>query len=670
MKDKIKIILWICLILSLLLMYSGFVLRFANEKNNNSVVTVADYKEFKMFADKAHMDMGEILGELKDGGVKTIGVKELTLRDLVYRGEVYVRPLGEFLSSLQQGYPDLRNRIEAFIGSSNMNPAGYLAVTRDEPTASFLKERLGRRFYDSQFTTFDIEGQTYFYIKAEIDDELALGLGFDTEEMQKIKQEGFDILLLPRNSPGQNSEYLGEYEKIIRDFEIKYIIFDGHTVAGFPDNLNSVKDIILENNIIFGIIEAATQIRYVEQEGIEELIDGSGYSINRAYIAPESYLLRLGHEELFFQWLRGVVDRNIRFVYVSPLKNVKSSYSENINNTIQAVKSFNSFINSKGFTLDRPIVKLSHQEPSSFFYLLVTLSLLFALLLYLLYLSDFKLKAKSILILAVFGAAAGVILNLVLKTDVAKLLALCAAILYPSFSSLLILRYLKDGSDKKPAVQTAGLLGITLGVNALGMYSIVSALSHISYIMNVDMFRGVKVSFVMPLVLFAVNYLFCFVGYGGIREFITRLFRLKVSYLAVLIFLVGAAGLYLYIGRSGNLGVSVSNIELKVREIFEKLLGARPRFKEFLIGYPALFLLVYLYNKYKRGVIVFIFGLGITIGSTSMINSFSHVFTSITVSAMRTFNGLIVGIIMGLVAVIILDLLIKIFSKNRHFLEA
>jgi hypothetical protein len=232
------------------------------------------------------------------------------------------------------------------------------------------------------------------------------------------------------------------------------------------------------------------------------------------------------------------------------------------------------------------------------------------------------------------------------------------------------LRYLKDGSDKKPAVQTAGLLGIMLGVNALGMYSIVSALSHISYIMNVDMFRGVKVSFVMPLVLFAVNYLFCFVGYGGIREFITRLFRLKVSYLAVLIFLVGAAGLYLYIGRSGNLGVSVSNIELKVREIFEKLLGARPRFKEFLIGYPALFLLVYLYNKYKRGVIVFIFGLGITIGSTSMINSFSHVFTSITVSAMRTFNGLIVGIIMGLVAVIILDLLIKIFSKNRHFLEA
>ena len=93
--------------------------------------------------------------------------------------------------------------------------------------------------------------KTYFYIKAEIDDELALGLGFDTEEMQKIKQEGFDILLLPRNSPGQNSEYLGEYEKIIRDFGIKYIIFDGHTVAGFPDNLNSVKDIILENNIIF-----------------------------------------------------------------------------------------------------------------------------------------------------------------------------------------------------------------------------------------------------------------------------------------------------------------------------------------------------------------------------------------------------------------------------------
>jgi hypothetical protein len=665
MRGKIKIILWVCLILSLLLMYSGFALRFANEKNNNSVVTVADYKEFKRSADKAHMGMGEILRELKDGGVKTLGVKELTLEDLAYKGEIYVRPLGEFLSSLQQDYPGLRNKVEAYIGPENINPAGYLVVTRDETIASFLKERLGRRFDGSQFTTFDIEGQTYFYIKAEIDDELKLGLGFDMEEMKKIKQEGFDILLLPRNSPGSNSEYLGEYEEIIKDFGIKYIIFDGFTVTGFPDNLNSVKDIILENNIIFGIIEAATQIKYVEQEGIEELIAGSGYSINRAYVAPESYLLRLDDEEMFFQWLRGVVDRNIRFIYVSPLKNIKSSYSENINSTIQAVKSFNSFIASKGYTLDRPIVKLSSRVLSSFFYLVVTLSLLFAGLLYLLYLPGVRLGTKSILVLTVLGAASGIVLNLVLKADIAKPLALCAAILYPSFSSLLILRCLKNGSGKKTAVQIVGLLGIMLGVNALGMYSIVSTLSHISYTMNVDMFRGVKVSFVIPLVLFAVNYMFCFVGYGRVREFIIKLFKLKVTYLAALIFLVGAAGLYLYIGRSGNLGVSASSLELKVREIFEKLLGARPRFKEFLIGYPALFLLVYLYNKYKKEVIVFILGMGVAVGSISMINSFSHVFTAITVSAARTFNGLVIGIIAGTAAVIVLDLLIKIFLEHR-----
>jgi hypothetical protein len=665
MRGKIKIILWVCLILSLLLMYSGFALRFANEKNNNSVVTVADYKEFKMSADKGHMGMGGILRELKDGGVKTLGVKELTLEDLAYRGEIYVRSLGEFLSSLQQDYPGLRNKVEAYIGPENINPAGYLAGTRDETIASFLKERLGRRFDGSQFTTFDIEEQTYFYIKAEIDDELKLGLGFDMEEMKKIKQEGFDILLLPRNSPGSNSEYLGEYEEIIKDFGIKYIIFDGFTVTGFPDNLNSVKDIILENNIIFGIIEAATQIKYVEQEGIEELIAGSGYSINRAYVAPESYLLRLDDEEMFFQWLRGVVDRNIRFIYVSPLKNIKSSYSENINSTIQAVKSFNSFIASKGYTLDRPIVKLSSRVPSSFFYLVVTLSLLFAGLLYLLYLPGVRLGTKSILVLTVLGAASGIVLNLVLKADIAKPLALCAAILYPSFSSLLILRYLKNGSGKKTAVQIVGLLGIMLGVNALGMYSIVSTLSHISYTMNVDMFRGVKVSFVIPLVLFAVNYIFCFVGYGRVREFIIKLFKLKVTYLAALIFLIGAVGLYLYIGRSGNLGVSASSLELKVREIFEKLLGARPRFKEFLIGYPALFLLVYLYNKYKKEVIVFILGMGVAVGSISMINSFSHVFTAITVSAARTFNGLVIGIIAGTAAVIVLDLLIKIFLEHR-----
>jgi len=56
------------------------------------------------------------------------------------------------------------------------------------------------------------------------------------------------------------------------------------------------------------------------------------------------------------------------------------------------------------------------------------------------------------------------------------------------------------------------------------------------------------------------------------------------SYLVLLLFFLAAGAGYYYIGRSGNNLVSVSGLELKLREILEGNLLARPRFKEIIIG--------------------------------------------------------------------------------------
>jgi len=123
-------------------------------------------------------------------------------------------------------------------------------------------------------------------------------------------------------------------------------------------------------------------------------------------------------------------------------------------------------------------------------------------------------------------------------------------------------------------------------------------------------------------------------------------------------------GLYLYIARSGNTsGVSVSSLELRTREILETVFIARPRFKEIIIGYPALFALVYLYHKYKQEAIVFILGLGVVMGSISMVNSFSHVFTAVTISAQRTLAGLIIGIVIGLLTLLAIWLGERLYQR-------
>jgi H+/Cl- antiporter ClcA len=109
--------------------------------------------------------------------------------------------------------------------------------------------------------------------------------------------------------------------------------------------------------------------------------------------------------------------------------------------------------------------------------------------------------------------------------------------------------------------------------------------------------------------------------------------------------------------------VAVSELELRLREVLETIFMARPRFKEILIGYPAILSLVYLYRRYPFKELVLILGLGAMMGTISIVNSFSHVFTAITISASRTLAGLWVGIVIGLGVLLGIWILEKIWEK-------
>lgn len=660
MNKRTKAVFWAALALMLLLMSPGFILRFTNENNNKSVITAADYNEFLKASQKAHISFDELMGEFKQNGVKILAVKEVTLEELIFNGKIFVSTVGEYLSTAQAFTPEQAEKTREIRNSIGMEPAGHLIISRDKETTGFLRERLGRRFDKSQLEMFETDGQAFFHVKAELDWQLKEGLGFDEQVLVKIKDKGFDIILRPKDSYGDNTEFIDEYTEIIKKFNVKYLIFDGVSVPGYPDNLSVMEQVVKDNDLLFGIIESPDQIRYIEQSGINDLISNTGYSINRVYSAPESYLLRLNSEELFYQWIRGVIDRNIRIVYVNPLKVKNLSYRENINDTLYAIKIFNQFISNRGYYIDKPLQRLSSRFPSTLHYFIVSMSLVLAGILYLTYLFDSRLKLKAAVLLFVIGIAGSLALIFVMPFKPPKPLALAAAILYPTFSTLMVLRFIRHNTEKSLVVQVMSSLGLLIGINAIGMYSVVSTLSDIRFIMNVDIFKGVKISLIMPLMLFFVNYVFCFAGYDRILSYLSRISRIYMTYLAAAIIGIGGMAFYLYVARSGNdMGATVPDFELRIREIFEKTLLARPRLKEFGIGYPALFLLIYFYKRFRKDVFPFVFGAAVVIGSVSMVNSFCHVFTAISISALRTLYGLILGVITGVGAVIAFVLIEK-----------
>ena len=675
--------LWVLLALTLVLSYSGIQLRTSNEANNKAVVTAIDYREFQRSANSANMDLNDVLQRLKQGGVNTVALSEVTLRDLAYTGDLVVSSYGDFASQTRTLSPEVWAQAQKVIGSTFISPSNLAAVTSDPATATFLKERLSTRFLPRELIIFDSNGKSYFIINAQLNTinaeaspadknkpvskDLDARLGFDEKVLAALHADGFNIILRPGQNTGSNTVYEAEYDRLVTAYGVKDLIFTGNDVAGAPDNLGWIEDLINKHNLIVGIIEAPTQLQYVQQNGLDDVMKATAYSVNRVYSSTNDEF-GISVDERYYRWVRAVIDRGIRIVYIVPFKDQKVSFSQNLNNTVDMVTKFHATITTKGFSIDKPLNNLDESIPGPIHRLMVSLSLLLSGTIYLLYL--FKPKRKPVwlagwLLAGTLGCLGA---NLVLSADFSKLYALTAAILYPSLSSLVLMMYLKQNREKPLVVQILISLGIILGINGLGMYTVPTSLADIRYIMNVFIFTGVKLAFLVPLLLFLVNYVSCMVGFSDFKDNAIKFLFAKPNYLVLVLLIVGGAAGYYYLGRSGNAVVSVSGLEIKTREILEGIFLARPRFKELLVGYPALFVMVYWYRKYKQDLILLVLGVGVMMGSISMVNSFCHVFTAVTVSINRTLGGLLLGVLVGIGALVIIKMgewLVSKFTVDR-----
>ncbi len=665
--------LWLLLIITLIASFTGLTIRMANEAQNKSLVLTIDYREFVQTAAKANHNLDEVLADLQDSKLNWVSVKETSLRDLEFAGKAEVHTFADIKAKIMnENIRDWKVVLDQ-INPDSISPANLTMVTSHAETIAFLQDNLSRRYQGDEVVNFSLGDQEYFVINTQIlppvkskDEEVPQDvlIGFDTDLMDKLKDQGFEIVLSPGNSTGTNLQYIDDYAQILEDYDIEYLVINGE-VSGFPDNLDKMKKLVEDYKLIVGLIEMPVQLGFLEQNGLPELIEDTDYPVNRVYSSRnDEYLKQV--DERYYRWVRGVVDRGIRIVHVVPFQNTKLHYSENLEDTIEVIGRFHETMQAKGYQINAPLKILSAEKPGQVHQVMVGLSLLFALLLYLVYL--LKLKRKTILALFAIGAMGILGLSLGLASDFSKLYALGAAILYPILSSLLLLIYLRDNGTHSLFRQVLTSLAIILGVNALGMYTIVTSLADIRFIMNIEYFRGVKLAFLIPLLMFLINYFAVFSGEAGLVNYLDANLRKKPNYFILILLGMGLLAMYYYIGRSGHTaGVSVSSYELRLREILESIFMARPRFKEILIGYPALLLMVYLYRKYRAELITLIFGLGVMMGSISMVNSFAHVFTAVTISINRTLAGLITGLIIALIAlagVIILEKLYYFIRKK------
>lgn len=357
---------------------------------------------------------------------------------------------------------------------------------------------------------------------------------------------------------------------------------------------------------LLGVVEFAEPLAL--PQGVES-------QLVRAHAIKSRELERLALVGALERWERAVQERHIRLLWVTEHERF-AYYLERLSDRLQRL----------GFTLDRPLPP--EMLKNSPVYLAIGLGFV-ALLLFLLE-RFWKLSWGSLLAVGSVGGLAFALWGASDLWGARQALALTIAAITPG-ALILLLKERLEGWRLWLAV-SLGSIGAGLAIGAL--------LSDTAHFLKVAEFRGVKIALITPSLLVIATELL-----SGPRA---SALRAELRRGAWVVPLLGLAVLFLVLERSGNLPlIAVARWEEALREHLENLFIARPRFKEFLIGHPALFLWRAPTMAQSKLLSLSLLALG-ALGQASIINTFAHLHTPLALSLWRTLNGLILGAVVGL----------------------
>ena len=479
-------------------------------------------------------------------------------------------------------------------------------------TESRLTEKLKQRGLDLLLFEYDLA----------TDEELRVPPG-----LKEYRQAGIELGLEIRNVQMADEADFDGLIGLMNAVEPSYLLLRAPVKAQLPEAL---KDRIARSDVFLGTVE------FRDGTITRNLVKSGASNHLRLHRVFQEEVGTLTSTERVARYVRAVEERNIGVIeYRLPLN---SELSQLLND----LDSIRNELASKGYEaveVDR--ARGAGGGPRTPFWLsLLLIVSASGLGLHLLFLDEklpWLVFATGITVI-IAGAAVGLYLFPILTKQAA---ALAIAVGSPVAG----LRLLKDygltfREEKFPGTTYLDFLGLSIFSSFTGLV-VSSLLLDNLFVFKLYQFRGVKVSLFLPLLFLVLT-----AAYLG--QF--RISQIDFSYSKLL---AGGLllGLFLFLlVRSGNFNfLRSTDIEEAIRRWLDANLLVRPRFKEFLIGHPAMIAWLYLTGRYEKSfqfckLTFFLLGF---IGQISIINTFVHVHTPVTISLIRTANGLVGGIILG-----------------------
>ena len=693
-----------CLLLASLIIAN----RWSVEAKNKTYDIVLDYEELCLLAGQSDKDIAWWLSFYKSLGISSVGLTEESLTSLMVNSpyEVTATVMDIVLqdASWDTQYP------QPFIDAVEQH--GYdrydvLVEGCGKEAVDFLTHALSQRLPADKVLTYQQEDRVYLLLDGSVEDALYhstsytdtdgksftkrtsvvssklmyLSLGLLPEKVAQLQSAAMDIV--PRTM-GYNGHNDTAYARaVVADYEAygitpAYLIAGGDAILGCDDGIDWVLDYVTENNITLGLIEQSTQRENLMQTGASALVAATDYHAVRVFSVWDYIQYRYGYygyagaEEIVNSLYRAVTERNIRLIYFKPVKYTDNNFEYVTDPAVyeELFRSLDERLSRHGFTLGTASV-MENYQPSSLLLLAAGLAAgLGGALLPSLFL---PIKRKWTYLLAAAAVVCVTGAWYVIPNTFRLLASFSSAVVFACLATAFFLRAAKGSPDtslRSVLLCGSGILCASVLMAFAGGLMTAAPLSSTDFMLELGIFRGVKLAQLLPLAFFCLlffSYYDIFQRDGHentlrLRD-VTAVLRWSPNLVSLLLVAVlGLAGYY-YLARTGHeTDVSISTVELMLRNRLEDWLIARPRTKEFLIAFPAVMLTVYS-AAHRRPFWVALFGLAGTIGMTSVCNTFMHIRTPLYLGFARTGYSLLFGLILGAVYVTVFDFLCRLWDR-------
>ncbi len=612
--------------LSLGLVFTTFILskRISLEKRFKTIEIACDFDDVRNLAAISGKSVREVFGDLKAVGITTIGIKEATISNLE-KFQLVTVASGSDIEKWRYLYRRVPNFLEA--QQIENNPDYVYTFCRNPSMGSFIKDSLVAKLPRGAATGTFV-GKYYLIIaRAKKISAKRIHLGFFSDEINFVKAMGMRFVLRPASDSYVNEKW---EEKILSQFSgdksLSGVLIDGDKTPVAPEIFSHI---LKKNKLLLGTVE------FTKPEGLEKTVSNLGLTFLCFSPKGENNLDKIDAIS------RSARERDIQMVYLHP---GKDSYND-----------FLSFTGSVSRILKKNKFRIAAfrkmKKWSGNYFALVFMGLAIYASVYWLLAIIFKLSRQFKIVFVILSI--GSVLFFAKSNIFRNFLAFLATVTFP------VLAISKTWKKHRlaPAAAALSLFFRVSLISCIGGLFVSGILSSSDYMLKIDIFRGVKLSLVLPIFLAFI------LLYGRERSYFTsslnRLWHKRLELRHLFIGLLIAVLFVFLVLRSSNQTGFLFPGEREIRDLLEKIFFARPRFKEFLFGHPLLILGFYFYLiASKREKMKFrpyvIFGL---IGQVSIINTFAHIHSPITICLFRTFNGIVLGAIFGIILIYIVRLL-------------